>query len=237
MRVAVIAAAGFGVRMGVPEGKQYFPLAGVPLLVHTIRAFELAPSVESTVVVVNRNDVDFCQREIVQKFGLGKVAKVVGGGVERQDSVARGLAALPRDASVVAIHDGARPLVTPGLIDACFNALSGWEGTVAAVPLKDTPKMVSGEMIVKTLERKEVWLAQTPQVFQVDVIREAHERAELEDFLGTDDASLVERLGGRIRLVPGSDENIKITTLSDLVIAEAILAAKKRPPTADRRPP
>ncbi|MCL4498821.1 MAG: 2-C-methyl-D-erythritol 4-phosphate cytidylyltransferase [Chloroflexi bacterium] len=227
MNVAVITAAGSGVRMGFPGGKQYLDLSGDPLLAHGIRAFESSPVIDTIVVVVNESDIPLC-RDIASRFAFRKVAAIVGGGAERQHSVYRGLEALPVGAERVAIHDGARPLVTPSLIELCFASLEGWEGVVPGVALKDTPKAVEGDSVVETLDRDRLRAAQTPQVFPFGVIIEAHRRARSEGFLGTDDASLVERIGGRVRLVQGSEDNIKITTPTDLVVAKAILGTRKQ---------
>lgn len=222
MIAAVVTAGGVGSRMGAPGGKQFISLLGEPLLGYTLKAFE-ASLVEAIVVVVHETDIDRCRVEVVEKLGFSKVVSIVKGGVERQHSVANGLKALPLEAAIVAIHDGARPLVKPELINECIGALPGSDGVVPVVPLKDTLKVVAGDIVVRTMEKSELFLAQTPQVFSAEAITEAHERASREGFLGTDDASLIERYGGGVRVLAGDEENIKVTTPFDLVVAEAVL--------------
>lgn len=227
MKAAIVAAAGRGLRMGMADGKQYLPLNGIPILARAVMALEASPSIEGIIIVVNEADIDRCHRDVVVKYRLGKVLDIVPGGPERQHSVSNGLRKLPKEAEKVAVHDGARPLVEPALVDACFEAVRDYDGAIAAVPVKDTPKVVTGEVVEKTLCRDKIWLAQTPQVFRVEILREAHRRAERDGFIGTDDASLVERIGGKVKIVLGSEENIKVTTSVDLLLAESIL--KSRP--------
>lgn len=221
-----MAAAGRGTRMGVPGGKQYLDLAGIPMLARTLKAFEEAASVDALLIVAHEADVEFCRREIVEKYGFKKVLKVVAGGAERQHSIKLGLDRMPEDATIIGIHDGARPLITPKLIDACYDAVVGFEGAMPGIPLKDTPKVVREGLVIETLERQSIWAAQTPQVFPVDVIKEAHASAAEAGFLGTDDASLVERMGGRVRMILGEEENIKVTTPIDLLFAEMVLSRR-----------
>lgn len=223
----MITAAGKGARMGVEGGKQFIALGGVPMLAHAVRAFEESSAVSQIVIVVDPENMERCRTEIVEAFGFEKVVAVAAGGDERQASVFNGLKALPSHTQAVAIHDGARPLVTPQLIEECFAELPGADGVIPAVPIKDTPKLVYGNIVGESLDRALVRAAQTPQVFLLDVARRAHERAHAEGFLGTDDASLVQRIGGRVKVVDGSEENLKITTPFDLLVAEAILKARK----------
>ncbi|MFO7708929.1 MAG: 2-C-methyl-D-erythritol 4-phosphate cytidylyltransferase [Desulfobacterales bacterium] len=234
MVYALIVAAGKGSRLPGSQPKQYLPLAGVPMLVRTLRAMEAcATRFERIVLVIPPEDVDFCRQRIVAPAGLKTTVALVAGGARRQDSVYRGLRDLgPDDAAVVVIHDGVRPLVPPPLIDACVEAARQHGAGIAGVPAWDTVKRSEeGGVIASTLPRETIWLAQTPQAFRLGLIRRAHEQAQREGFHGTDDAALVERLGTPVRLVPGSRRNIKITTREDLWIAEALAARRLGPGT------
>lgn len=236
---ALIVAAGKGQRMraeasslarwGFSEvgmGKQYLSLCGEPLLAHTLRALQGCDSIHQIVVIVNEGDIEVCWR-LVEEHDISKVSEITVGGEERQDSVGNGLRVLPRDTGVVVIHDGARPLILPRLIEEAISALSGWDGVVLGVPVRDTVKFVEGERIVQTLDRSKLWCIQTPQVFPRHLLEEAHERARGDGFYGTDDAVLLERLGYRVRVIMGSYENIKITVPEDLLVAEAILKRRQ----------
>lgn len=215
-----------GEGLAAGAGKQFMELAGKPLIAWGLAALEAARSVSSIIVVVGSAELEKC-RGIVAGLGLTKVAAIVEGGPERQDSSRLGLAAVPRETSVVVIHDGARPLVEPGLIDRAVDGLDGWDGVVVAIPAQDTMKLVEGDAVKETLDRSRLWQAQTPQVFRYDVIAEAHGRALRDGFAATDDAMLVERLGKRVRIIKGSELNLKVTTPVDLVLAEAILRARE----------
>jgi 2-C-methyl-D-erythritol 4-phosphate cytidylyltransferase len=161
-------------------------------------------------------------RELVATYGLGQVSAVVAGGLKRQQSVALGLQALRR-CDVVLVHDGARPLVTADIIERVVEAAVEHGAAVPAVPVRDTIKRVDGDRVVETLNRDELRAVQTPQGFRYELLVQAHERAREEGFYGTDDATLVERLGHPVAVVPGSPENLKITTPEDLLLAEALL--------------
>lgn len=222
---AVIAAAGSGSRMGTKTKKQYLELSGLPVLAHTLAAFEKSPLIWRIVLVVGQEEIHWCQREIVDKYGFTKVLAVVPGGTYRQHSVYNGILALsaePED--MVIIHDGARPLVTADILKATINTAREKGAAVAAVPVKDTIKRVGDQRaVIDTPSREELWAVQTPQVFRYQLLSQAYQQAEAEDFIGTDDASLVERSGHQVYLVPSSYENIKITTAEDMAFAEAIL--------------
>lgn len=222
---AVIVAGGTGERFGSPGGKQLAPLAGKPVLAWTVAAFEACDRIDSIVVVADPGRLP----EYAEAASSPKVAAVVAGGEERQHSVANGLSALPAGVAVVAVHDGARPLVTPSLIACAVDALeadSALAGAVVGHPQSDTLKRAAQGLIAGTIARAGLWAVQTPQVFRTQVLRDAYASAEADGFLGTDDASLVERIGGRVRLVRGPRDNIKVTVPEDLVIAEAVLAAR-----------
>jgi 2-C-methyl-D-erythritol 4-phosphate cytidylyltransferase len=152
---------------------------------------------------------------------------LVAGGIERQDSVYRGIQAVSgQRGAVVVIHDAVRPFVSSRLIEACAAEASVSGACIAGMPLMDTAKLVNSGQIARTLDRNTIWLAQTPQAFELDLIRTAHEKARLDRFMGTDDAMLVERLGRKVRIIPGSRLNMKITTPEDLALAEGILNRK-----------
>ena len=221
--VALIPAAGRGRRMGADRPKAFLLLRGLPLLVHTLQKFEDCPTVNEILPLVPDEEVSFC-RELVFRTGLKKVPKVLSGGPERQDSVYAGLKGIAGDADVVMIHDGARPFVPGQLIEKVLAATERWPAVAAALPVGDTLKEVSADgQVLRTLDRSRFWVMQTPQSFRYDLITRAHEQARTEGFCGTDDASLVERLGIRVMVIPGSRFNIKITTPEDLVLGEALL--------------
>lgn len=195
------------------------PLAGRPLLAHTLAAFQACPSVERVALVMAGERLED-GRDSVRAHGFDKVAALCQGGERRQDSVRAGLEALGVCEWAV-VHDGARPLVTPRLIEDGLAAARETGAAICAVPLSDTIKQVtaSGE-VERTLERQGLWLVQTPQVFRYDLLLEAHRRATAE---ATDDAALVEAMGGRVRVYMGSPRNIKVTTPEDLALAEALM--------------
>lgn len=221
----VIPAAGSGSRMGGPVKKQYLYLAGLPVLAHTLAVFEQCAEVTGIVVVVSAGEEEFCRQSIVEKYGFSKVLAVVPGGSHRQQSVFLGLQALPPFAELVAVHDGARPLLTAGQFLKVVQAAARTGAATLAVKLKDTVKLANSDRVVQyTLPREKLWAVQTPQVFYYELIMEAHGAAYRRNELGTDDCSLVETLGRPVELVPGSYENIKITTPEDMAMAEAVLA-------------
>ena len=216
-------AGGKGARLKSPQPKQYLLLAGVPILTRTLQAFGACDRIDRIILVVPPADIAFCREAIIPPAGLSKDVHVVAGGSRRQDSVYNGLAAIEGDDSIVAIHDGVRPLAAPATIAACVDAAGVHGACIPGVPAWETLKQVSTPGIVaSTLPRQQVWLAQTPQVFRTGIIRAAHAQARQEGFLGTDDACLVERLGQEVRIVLGQRRNIKITTPEDLAIAEAL---------------
>jgi len=215
---AIIAAAGQGRRFG--EGDKLFaPLAGRPLIAHTLMAFEVCRAVHTVVLVLAEENLERGCR-LVDAAGFDKVAVICPGGPRRQDSVRLGLEALS-DCRWVVVHDGARPLVTAGLIEAGLAAAAETGAATAAVPVADTLKEAAeDDLIRRTLDRRNLWAAQTPQVFDYELLREAHLLAKGD---ATDDAALVEALGRRVRIFPGSPRNLKVTTAADLALAQALL--------------
>ncbi len=221
---AIIPAAGRGIRMGLPSPKQFFELEGVPVLVHTLRVFQEVEAIGYTIVVV---PAESCERveELVQQYQLDKVARVVAGGKERQDSVLAGLEALPTGVELVLVHDGVRPFVPITVIENCLFEAGRSGAAMAAIPVKDTLKSVSsGKVINRTISREDVWLAQTPQAAAKELLKEAYRlAAEKKDFIATDEAGLLELMGHPVKVVEGSEKNIKITRPEDFILAKAIL--------------
>lgn len=222
----VIPAAGQGKRMGAILNKQFLLLAGRPILAHTLALFEASPQVKEIVVV--GSDVDLPRiRELVQEYGLKKVSQVTLGGKERQESVYAGVRALSSAIQRVAVHDGARPLLTLEELNRFLTESEEYRAAIMAVPLKDTVKRVDGNgRVLETPPRESLRAVQTPQVFERELLEKAHRQCAEEGFLGTDDASLVEWLGQPVQVLDGVLENIKITTPEDLGLAESILARR-----------
>ena len=223
---AIVVAAGQGTRIGgVP--KQYRLLAGVPILLRALRPFAAHPDVAHVVLVLPPADAANPPPFLADLAGYGLT--LAPGGRERSHSVAAGLAALSPACAIVLVHDGARPFVEPGVIEAVIREARAGVGALAAVPVTDTVKEVSpaDHRVVRTLSREGLWRAQTPQGFPRALLVDAHERACREGITATDDASLVERLGGTVRVVPDSSSNLKITTLEDLAWAEAWVESRE----------
>jgi len=218
---AVVVAAGRSARMGGLD-KLFAPLGGRPLLARTLAAFQECAAVRRVVLVLAAENLAQ-GLALAEEEGLSKVRTVCLGGRRRQDSVWEGLEALgPCD--WVVVHDGARPLVTPQLIEEGLAAARETGAAVCALPAQDTVKRVDEQgRVLSTLERRRLWLVQTPQVFRCDILREAHERSRR---TATDDAALVERLGYRVQVYPGSPRNLKVTTPEDLALAEALLKSQ-----------
>lgn len=225
--IALIPAAGMGKRMGAGINKQYLLVAGIPIVAHTIAVFDSSPLVDEIYVISPLDEIPYCRSEVVDAHGFAKVRAIVPGGAERQHSVLNGLRAVvsPADDDVVLIHDGVRPFVTTEIIERAIETARQTDGALVAVPVKDTIKVVVDGTIRETPPRENLWQAQTPQAFRYGVIRDAHERAATDGFLGTDDTSLVERLGKEVKVVMGDYRNIKITTPEDLILAEAFQQA------------
>lgn len=224
---AVIVSAGKGHRFMEGRKKQFFSLGGKPVLAHTIDQFEICSLIRQILLVVGQEDLDYCLKEIVEKYGYRKVSQIIPGGKRRQESVKKGLDTLPGDTEIIVIHDGVRPFVTKEMIEESIQAAARFGAVVAAMPVKDTIKMAHPDgTVLKTLERESLWQVQTPQTFQALMIKEAYLKATEEGFIGTDDASLVERLGMKVHIFPGSYTNIKITTPEDLMLANLFLKEK-----------
>ena len=224
---AVIVAGGTGERFGDPRGKQFVELCGLPLLCWSLVAFDRAPSVARTVVVCAPDRVAEVERDVMGRVTLAKPVTLAPSGPTRQASVFSGLSQVPRELPYVAVHDAARPLVETSQIEealAVVRADPRLAGAILAARSVDTLKLVEGTDIVATPDRALYCCAQTPQVFRTAALVSAHKAALWEGYQGTDDASLVERHGGRVRVVESPRSNIKVTVPEDLAIAEATLA-------------
>jgi len=234
--VAIIPAGGSGKRVGAPMAKQYLLLHALPVLVRTLLVFQKVEAISDIIVVVPGDDVLSVRKQVVEKYNLTKVAAVVAGGRQRQDSVACGLRAVKLPCDIVMVHDAVRPFVTEDMIIRVLAAAAGCGAASLGIPAKDTIKETTEDGIVKTtLPRRNLWQTQTPQAFSYNLLRRAYEAAEKDHYYGTDDASLAERIGAKVQMITGSDENMKITTPEDVKMAESLLkaaAARQRRPRA-----
>nr|WP_041706854.1 2-C-methyl-D-erythritol 4-phosphate cytidylyltransferase [Ruminiclostridium cellulolyticum] len=225
---AIITAAGKGTRMKSSINKQYIEIAGVPVLARTISAFENCSEVDNIILVVNEEDINFCKNEIVEEFNFTKVISLVSGGAERQNSVYKGLCSIRDKDGVVLIHDGARPFVTNENIVDCINAVREYGACGIGVRSKDTIKISDENGFVQlTPDRSSLWSIQTPQGFMYEIIKNAHDKAVQNGYIGTDDMVLVEKLGIPVKIVEGNYQNIKITTPEDLIMGESLLSSGK----------
>ena len=223
---AIIVAAGKGVRMKGTMRKQYLDLSGRPVLAHSIMAFDSCSQVEEIFLVVPKEDVEYCQNKILSLLDLKNQINLVHGGAKRQDSVYNGLQAIAKNTDTVVIHDGVRPLIHPEELKECILGSKKYGACILGTPASDTLKRVDKSGIIETtLPRENIWLAQTPQAFQYDLILKAHETARRDGYVGTDDASLVERLGANVKIISGRKFNIKITKKEDLAVAKAMFDA------------
>lgn len=223
MPIAIIVAAGKGARLPAPLSKQYLSLDGVPILTRTLRVFNLSQLIDRIILVVPEADFTYCRTHILARIEFDKEVQLVTGGDRRQASVFNGLQAIEQDNAIVVIHDGVRPFLRQEHLSACINTAQNTGACILGIPAYDTVKQVRGSVeIMATLPRESIWMAQTPQVFQVDLIRKAHALAQESGYIATDDAALVEWLGETVSMVEGSRTNIKITNHEDLLIAETI---------------
>lgn len=228
----VIVAAGQGSRMRTKENKQYLPLAGKPILIHTLERFASHPEISLITVVVPPGDEKRVS-ELAARYGItDKIATITAGGSERQHSVLRGLVTLQDQVDLVLVHDAVRPFVTHEMISAVAKEAMAHGAAVLAVPVKDTIKIAGLDgMVSSTPDRQSLWAVQTPQAFRVSLLLRAYEQARRDEFLGTDDASLVERLGESVKIVSGDYTNIKLTTPDDLHWAEHYIERQGREET------
>lgn len=225
--VAIIPAGGAGKRLKTAVAKQYLLLDKLPVLVHTLKIFQEASTVNEVILVVPKSDINFVRHGIIQKYGLTKVTGVIAGGAERQDSVRNGIAAIKGSCDIAVIHDGVRPFVTQEMIRQVVAAAKDERAASIGVKAKETIKETEDNgLVVKTLPRQNLWLTQTPQAFHFAILQKAHATAAADNYYGTDDASLVERIGIKVKMLAGSYDNIKITTPEDLIMAQALLKGK-----------
>ncbi len=223
---AIIVAAGKGERMGSALPKPFLPLCGVPLLIHTLRSLDQSLSLKTIVLVIAPEREQLCRTMLNRHEPLRCPVRLVHGGAERQDSVRCGLAALDPECDIVAIHDAARPFITAPIVEESIRVAAQAGAALVAVPVSDTLKRAdAAQTVVETVSRQGLWLAQTPQTFRVDSIRAAHQRAQDEGITVTDDAALIEKMGGTVQIVPGDRRNFKLTSPEDLRMAEALLCS------------
>ncbi len=220
--VAVVPAAGLGKRLGPGRNKTFLSILGKPVIIWTLEALSSVSEISEIIPVFRESDME-SGIALCERYRLSKVKRMAPGGKERQDSVYNGLRLLHGDTGLVVIHDGARPLASREIMIEAIKSVSGFDGAVAGVPVKDTIKEVGGGFIKSTLKREGLWAIQTPQVFRYDSIIKAYNQAMGERFYSTDDAALIERAGGKVKIVMGSYENIKITTPEDVLTAEFLL--------------
>lgn len=224
---ALILAAGKGKRMGKNINKQFLNIEDKPILYHTLKAFDQHKEIHSIILVASEEEIDFCKREIINKYGITKVKKVVKGGSERQQSVLNGLKEVEK-ANIVLIHDGARPFVSSSIISEGIKYASLYGAAACGVAPKDTIKVIDQRgFSLQSLDRNTLISVQTPQCFKYDLILKCHidilnERAKI-----TDDTSVVEYFGHNVYIYPGEYNNIKITTPEDLIISEKLVKSIK----------
>ncbi len=224
MNSVIIVAAGKGKRMNVDINKQYIKLRDKEIIAYAMAAFDKNKEIDEIVVVIRKEEERFFMEHILNKYKFNKKIKIAYGGVERQDSVYNGLKKISNACEIVFIHDGARPFVSEEIIQNMIKEVKENKAVVVGVPVKDTIKVVDEENIInRTPERKYIWAVQTPQGFEYDLIKKAYEKAYEENYYGTDDAMLVEKLGYPVKMIMGSYENIKITTKEDISFGEEIL--------------
>lgn len=221
---AIIVSAGAGLRMGSEIRKQYLNLGGRPVLGRCLEAFVCSDRIDAICLVVPATDMEFCRKEMLNGLGDIERIKVIPGGEQRHDSVYNGLRAVSKKTDIVLIQDGVRPFTTPQLIDRCLDGRKTADGCILAIPAVDTLKKTTPDGYIReTIDRSDIWMAQTPQAFRFDTILQAYEKARKLGIGATDDARLVEMNGGTVVVTPGSRSNIKITTPEDLQLAEAMI--------------
>ncbi|MCL0047041.1 2-C-methyl-D-erythritol 4-phosphate cytidylyltransferase [Thermodesulfovibrionales bacterium] len=227
--VAIVPAAGLGKRFGYGKSKTFHSLFEKPVIIWSLEALQSVEEITEIVLVLKEEDL-VSGSNLIENYNITKVSYIVPGGKERQDSVCNGIKILGDKTSVAVIHDGARPLVEKDLIRRTIMELKGFDGVIAGVPAKDTIKegrRQGTEIVVsKTLNRHILWSIQTPQAFHFQKIKDAYERAVTEKYYATDEAALIERYGGKVKVIMGSYRNIKITTAEDIYIAEALLSTQ-----------
>ena len=223
-RVSVIvAAAGLSRRMEGKVNKQFLEFRDKPVLAYTLEAFNKCKYIDEIVLISQAKEIENCKANILDKYKLDKVKKIVEGGSSRAESVYKGLEAVDSQTDLVVSHDGARPFIRVDLIEKSIEEAYKSGAAILGVPVKDTIKMVSDGLVDRTPNRDSLWAIQTPQVFKKHILEAAYENAREKNILGTDDSSFVEALGREVKIVPGDYNNIKITTVEDIAIGEQIV--------------
>jgi len=222
--VAIIPAGGAGKRLKAHVAKQFLLLDTLPVLVHTLKVFQESTRIDDIILALPPDDIVSVRQELIEKYGITKLTTVVAGGEERQDSVRNCLWAVRGECDFVVVHDAVRPFVTEELIGRVIDAAEDNGAASIGVKAKDTIKETGADnKVLATIPRQNLWLTQTPQAFKFELLKEAYTAAYNEKYYGTDDASLVERIGKEVKMVEGSYENIKITTKEDMLIADALM--------------
>jgi len=221
--LAIIPAAGMGIRMGGGTPKQFLSLEGVPIFVHTLRKFAAAAAIDNIFLALRAEEMERARRDIEREH-FSKAVRLVSGGPTRQETVARAMAEAPSDTEIALVHDAVRPFIELDMIERVTEAARKEGAAILGIPSVDTVKQVERQKILGTIPRERIVLAQTPQAFRWSIIREAFDRAAADGFNGTDESSLVERLGYPVTVLMGSDRNIKITKPSDLPLARLYIA-------------
>lgn len=226
---AIVLAGGSGERFGSESGKQLIEISGRPVLTWSALAFDAVDDIGMIVIVCPSGRIDEYREHAIDPFPFTKEVVLAPAGATRQESAFSGLEYVPDDYEYVILHDGARPLIDPALISHTINTLKGTidaDGAIVATPAIDTLKVVENGCIVGTPDRRVFWNAQTPQVFRAGIYRRAHASALRDGFLGTDDSSLIERLGGKVLVVEGKRDNLKLTVPEDYALMSAVVDAK-----------
>ena len=222
----IIPAAGQGKRMGAGKNKLLIELNQIPIIIHTLLVFENDEDCNGIILAIHPDDeIQF--KSFIHKYKISKIKGLVPGGKERQDSIYHALQTV-KDNGIVLVHDAARPFIKKEQIHLLVENAETKDAAIIGVPAKDTMKMVRNGIVTETVERSSLWIVQTPQAFRFALLMEAYKKAEQEHFIGTDDSSLVERLGVPVTMVEGDYDNIKLTTPEDLIFAEAILKKYSR---------
>jgi 2-C-methyl-D-erythritol 4-phosphate cytidylyltransferase len=224
--LAIIPAAGLGVRMGGATPKQFLSLEGIPIFIHTLRKFAASEAVDDVILALRSEDMERVRADVDREH-FSQSVQLVAGGATRQETVARALAEAPPGTEIVVVHDAVRPFIELEMIQRVVEAARKDGAAILGIPSVDTVKQVERQIILGTIPRERIVLAQTPQAFRYAVIREAFDRAIADGFNGTDESSLVERLGHNVTVLMGSDRNIKITKPSDLPLARLYIAQER----------
>jgi len=231
--LAIIPAAGTGVRMGGATPKQFLSLDGVPIFVHTLRKFAASDRIDQIYLALRPEDVERAQRDIDREH-FSKSVRLIPGGATRQETVALALSKASSDTEIVVVHDAVRPFVEVDMIQRVVDAARKEGAVILGIPSIDSVKQVEGRSILGTIPRERVVLAQTPQAFRFDVLNEAFARAAKDGFRATDESSLVERLGHPVNVIMGSDRNIKITKPFDLPLARLYITQEREQTDRER---